>query len=103
MGMNFDDIWPKEKLQPVDPSTQVRLCHEFEGERRMYIHNLMDGSSHWEHLGEDHCRLILSPDEGSSLFAGFVFMAHKGAAIGFNRDERLLVCTSCYEKHLYLL
>ncbi|CAE7360416.1 unnamed protein product [Symbiodinium sp. CCMP2592] len=87
MGINFDQLWPDESLRPINPLMEQRLCHRFEGEDRMYVHNAMTSECHWEPLNGAHYRLVLAPDEGSSLFTGFMFLASKGAAIGFNRDE----------------
>ncbi|CAE7453368.1 unnamed protein product, partial [Symbiodinium microadriaticum] len=88
VGFSFDQIWPEEGLRPIDPLIETRLSHEFEGETRTYVHNAITKECHWEPLNGEHYRLVLAPDEGSSLFTGFMFLASKGAAIGFNRDER---------------
>ena len=101
VGFSFDQIWPEEGLRPIDPLIETRLSHEFEGETRTYVHNAITKECHWEPLNGEHYRLVLAPDEGSSLFTGFMFLASKGAAIGFNRDERYSVCRKFFPAYRF--
>ena len=88
--MQLDLNMPLAPLRPVIPGEESRLKHE----GRPYKWNHADGSSTWDNVCQDRdpCRprLVISPDEGSPMFATFQYMAGKGCLIHLARDELLL-------------
>lgn len=82
-NVGYPSANPKEGTQ--------RRYHD--GKPFMYDVNKGDGV--WLELeDDDRVRIILNPDEGSALFAGFQFLANLQLPVAFRRDELQLGRTS---------
>lgn len=53
-----------------------------------FLYDMEKGDGLWMELeADDRVRIILNPDEGSPLFAGFQFLANAMLPVAFRRDE----------------
>ena len=89
--MQLDLRIPPSPLRPVIPGQERRCKHN----GRPFRWNEADGTAIWDDLEQERDptrpRVVLSPDEGSPMFASFQFMANKGCQIHLSRDELQLV------------
>ena len=85
--MQVDLHIPSSPLRPVTPGEEKRCKHN----GRPFRWNVADGTATWDDIGGDEeptrPRVVLSPDEGSPMFAAYQFMAGKGCQIHLSRDE----------------
>ena len=82
-------------LKPVDHAQGERRAQDKDG--RPFVWSITTGRSFWDEPDYSAVRrVVLLPDEGSSLFSGYQFAASRGVPILFNRDELQLAFTDVY-------
>lgn len=83
-------------LELTLPEHQLRAADAAKGEIRIssaeghFLWNANTGHAVWDKILEDDLkdvRVVLSPDEGSSMFCCFAFLAGRGFRVGWCRDE----------------
>ncbi|CAE7495031.1 unnamed protein product [Symbiodinium sp. CCMP2592] len=75
-NVGYPSANPKEGTQ--------RRCHD----GKPFMYDVNKGEAVWLELeDDDRVRIILNPDEGSALFAGFQFLANLKLPVAFRRDE----------------
>ena len=94
--LDFKSLMPADasRLRPVVPGVEVRVK---ETGTPAYVFNTNTGEAKWDTIhckrpdvcDSGHVRLVLEPDEGGPLFCAFNYMATRGYAVGFIRDELL--------------
>ena len=77
---------PERPLAAADPKNGLR---RFVHLGKAYLAKEGSASSQWVCFDDASSvtRIVLHPDEGGPLYAGFQFLAQKGAPIVFRRDE----------------
>ncbi|CAE7468345.1 hemA, partial [Symbiodinium sp. KB8] len=69
----------------ADPKEGFQRCYH---DGKPFLYDVNKGEGLWlEVEDDDRVRLILNPDEGSPLFAGFQFLANVKLPVAFRRDE----------------
>ena len=77
---------PERPLLAADPSNGLQRYMHL---GKAYLAKDSSASSQWVCF-DDRCtltRIVLHPDEGGPLYAGFQFLAQKGVPIVLRRDE----------------
>ncbi|CAE7029006.1 unnamed protein product [Symbiodinium sp. KB8] len=74
-------------LRPLDTARNEKRIME---DGKAWLWDPNTGEATWDHLTPMHksnLRLILAPDEGSTLWAAFTFLANRNFKVNFVRDE----------------
>ena len=77
---------PTRRYLAADPANGLqRYTHE----NMDFLHDQNNGDAAWIsfHNDPDLTRLVLNPDEGSALHAGYQFLASRSCPVIFRRDE----------------
>ncbi|CAE7336219.1 unnamed protein product [Symbiodinium microadriaticum] len=89
-GLDLDSLWPSEPLRPLNPDFEERHIHVMGKEQLAFIRDIRTDQCRWDvplaHTAK-HLRLVLCPDQGSPLFAGYQYLCHNDAAVALIRDE----------------
>ena len=92
-GLDLDSLWPSEPLRPLNPDFEERHIHVMGKEQLAFIRDIRTDQCRWDvplaHTAK-HLRLVLCPDQGSPLFAGYQYLCHNDAAVALIRDEMRL-------------
>lgn len=97
LNLDLDELFPESMLQPLHPAIESRHEHIVGDKNYVYVLDKTDGQVRWDVPMENqnqHCRLVLAPDEGGPLYCVYQFLASKGACVNLVRDEAYLHSTS---------
>ena len=88
----------KHTYPTADPEKGV-YRHAHEG--RAFLHCAKTGEATWANFRHDPAliRVVLNPDEGSTLYTGFQFLALRSFPVSFRRDE--LPCGGIRDSQTY--
>lgn len=88
-GLDLDSLWPSEPFRPLNPDFEERHIHVMGKEQLAFIRDIRTDECRWDVPLDTakHLRLVLCPDQGSPLFAGYQYLCHNGAAVALIRDE----------------
>ncbi|CAE7566035.1 unnamed protein product [Symbiodinium sp. CCMP2592] len=86
--LGLEMLLPTTRLRPVDLSAgEQRVANK---NKQHFLWNPHNGEASWDAITEtsrEDLRLILAPDEGSSLYCSFAWMASAGFSVMLLRDE----------------